>query len=93
MVEICLQVRTIFRLPLDEDLTAAETGEDADQPVKGTYPLAAFAPPAPTQPLPRELEEPLQVEEQAFDAEPGDVPIEGLQVSSEICCSFIVPHI
>ena len=90
LVEICLQVRTIFRLPLDEDVTGPEAGQDVgDVPVKGTYPLAAFAQPVPTQPPPRATEDQLQrvEEEQVL---PGDVPIAGCQ--PEICCRFIVPN-
>ena len=80
LVEICLQARTIFRLPLDEDVTGPEAGQDVgDVPVKGTYPLAAFAQPVPTQPPPRATEDQLQrvEEEQVL---PGDVPIAGCQV-------------
>ena len=49
LVEIQLQIRTIFRSAIDSDLTDDLLPEQIAQPIHGDYPADTFAPPAATQ--------------------------------------------
>ena len=93
LVEICLQVRTIFRLPLDEDVTGPEAGQDVgDVPVRV---LTRW------QPLRNQFPHSRHQEQQRTSCN-GSKRSKCCQamfllpaarsVSPEICCRFIVPN-